>query len=291
MSELQDRERLRLAIPNKGRMVEPTVQLLKDAGLVFEDHARSLVARVRNFDLDILFVRTNDVIEFVGDGVADLGITGEDLLAETGAELPRLRALGYGQCRLAAAVPSDSAARTLDDLRGLRVATAHPNTARRFFATAGIDVDVVPISGAVEVAPRLGLAEAIVDLVSTGSTLVMNGLRPIADVLASEAILIANPNAQVSRASELAAIDTMLSAVIAARDRKYLMMNAPATRLPDLEALLPGLESPSVIPLAHAGMIAIHSVVGADDVWSLLPRLKAAGASGILVLPIEKIVP
>jgi ATP phosphoribosyltransferase len=291
MSELQDRERLRLAIPNKGRMVEPTVQLLKDAGLVFEDHARSLVARVRNFDLDILFVRTNDVIEFVGDGVADLGITGEDLLAETGAELPRLRALGYGQCRLAAAVPSDSAARTLDDLRGLRVATAHPNTARRFFATAGIDVDVVPISGAVEVAPRLGLAEAIVDLVSTGSTLVMNGLRPIADVLASEAILIANPNAQVSRASELAAIDTMLSAVIAARDRKYLMMNAPATRLPDLEALLPGLESPSVIPLAHAGMIAIHSVVGADDVWNLLPRLKAAGASGILVLPIEKIVP
>jgi ATP phosphoribosyltransferase len=291
MSELQDRERLRLAIPNKGRMVEPTVQLLKDAGLVFEDHARSLVARVRNFDLDILFVRTNDVIEFVGDGVADLGITGEDLLAETGAELPRLRALGYGQCRLAAAVPSDSAARTLDDLRGLRVATAHPNTARRFFATAGIDVDVVPISGAVEVAPRLGLAEAIVDLVSTGSTLVMNGLRPIADVLASEAILIANPNAQVSRASELAAIDTMLSAVIAARDRKYLMMNAPATRLPDLEALLPGLESPSVIPLAHAGMIAIHAVVGAPHVWSLLPRLKAAGASGILVLPIEKIVP
>jgi ATP phosphoribosyltransferase len=283
--------RLRLAIPNKGRLVEPTVGLLKDAGLIFEDHARSLVARVRNFDLDILFVRTNDIIEFVGDGVADLGITGDDLLAETGAELPRLRALGYGQCRLAAAVPTDSPVRSIQDLAGSRVATAHPNIARRYFETAGVAVDVIPISGAVEVAPRLGLAEAIVDLVSTGSTLVMNGLRPIADVLASETILVANPTALVERAAELEAVDTMLSAVIAARDRKYLMMNAPAERLLDLEALLPGLESPSVIPLAHAGMIAIHAVVGASDVWSLLPRLKAAGASGILVLPIEKIVP
>ena len=291
MTALDHRERLRLAIPNKGRLVEPTVGLLRDAGLVFEEHARSLVARVRNFDLDILFVRTNDVIEFVGDGVADLGITGEDLLAESGAELPRVRSLGYGQCRLAAAVPADSELRTLGDLAGLRVATAHPNTARRFFAAQGIEVDVIPISGAVEVAPKLGLAEAIVDLVSTGSTLVMNGLRPIADVLASEAVLVANPTARLERAAELDAIDTMVSAVIAARGRKYLMMNAPADRLPDLEALLPGLESPSVIPLAHAGMIAIHSVVGADDVWSLLPRLKAAGASGILVLPIEKIVP
>lgn len=285
------RDRLRLAIPNKGRLVEPTLNLLHDAGLIFEEHDRSLVARVQNFDLDILFVRTNDVIEFVGDGVADLGITGIDLLAETGAELPRIRELGYGRCRLAAAVPTDTPYQVVDDLAGLRVATAHPNTARRFFAERQIAVDVIPISGAVEVAPRLGLAEAIVDLVSTGSTLVMNGLRPIGDVLASEAILVANPGAHQQRTAQLESIDTMLSAVIAARGRKYLMMNAPAAMLPELEGLLPGLESPSVIPLAHEGMIAIHSVVGADEVWGLLPRLKAAGASGILVLPIEKIVP
>jgi ATP phosphoribosyltransferase len=285
------RERLRLAVPNKGRLVEPSVQLLRDAGLVFEEHDRSLVARVQNFDLDILFVRTNDVIEFVGDGVADLGITGIDLLTETGAELPRLRELGYGRCRLAAAVPTDTAYQTVEELAGLRVATAHPNTARRFFEERRIAVDVIPISGAVEVAPRLGLAEAIVDLVSTGSTLVMNGLRPIGDVLSSEAVLVANPTAHRERAAEVISIDTMLSSVIAARARKYLMMNAPASRLPELERLLPGLESPSVIPLAHEGMIAIHSVVGADDVWGLLPRLKAAGASGILVLPIEKIIP
>jgi ATP phosphoribosyltransferase len=285
------RERLRLAVPNKGRMVEPTLRLLHDAGLIFEEHDRSLVSRVQNFDLDILFVRTNDIIEFVGDGVADLGITGIDLLTETGAELPRIRELGYGRCRLAAAVPNDAAFRELADLAGHRVATAHPNTARRFFAERDIEVDIIPISGAVEVAPRLGLAEGIVDLVSTGSTLVMNGLRQIGDVLASEAILVANPTADRERGPELAAIDTMLSAVIAARGRKYLMMNAPASHLGEIEALLPALESPTVIPLAHAGMIAIHSVVGADDVWGLLPRLKASGASGILVLPIEKIVP
>src|SRR5262245_15129530 len=285
------RDRLRLAIPNKGRLVEPTLRLLHDAGLVFDEHDRSLVARVQNFDLDVLFVRTNDVIEFVGDGVADLGVTGVDLLVETGAELPRIRSLGYGTCRLAAAVPTDSPYQSVEELAGLRVATAHPNTARRFFAERGIAADVISISGAVEVAPRLGLAEAIVDLVSTGSTLVMNGLRPIADVLDSEAVLIANPASARDRREGIQAVETMLSAAIAARDRKYLMMNAPASHLRELEALLPGLESPSVIPLAHEGMIAIHAVVGADDVWSLLPRLKAAGASGILVLPIEKIVP
>ncbi len=285
------RERLRLAVPNKGRLVQPTIELLRDAGLVFEEHDRALVALVQNFDLDILFVRTNDVIEFVGDGVADLGVTGIDLLAETGAELPRVRELGYGRCRLTAAAPTDSPHRAIEDLTGLRVATAHPNVTRRFFAERRIHVDVIPISGAVEVAPRLGLAEAIVDLVSTGSTLVMNGLRPIGDVLASEAVLVANPTSHQQRAAELEAIDTMLSAVIAARGRKYLMMNAPAAHRPELARLLPALEAPTVSPLAHDGMIAIHSVVGADEVWGLLPRLKAAGASGILVLPIEKIVP
>ncbi|MFI5227022.1 MAG: ATP phosphoribosyltransferase [Candidatus Limnocylindrales bacterium] len=284
-------ERLRLAVPNKGRLVEPTLELLHDAGLVFEEHDRSLVVRVQNFALDILFVRTGDIIEFVGDGVADLGVTGQDLLSETGAELPVLRLLGYGRCRLAAAVPVDSSYGTVADLADARVATSHPETTRRFFAERRIAVDVISLSGAVEVAPRLGLAEAIVDLVSTGSTLAMNGLRPIEDVLVSEAVLVANPAALATRGADLGAVETMLAAVLAARGRKYLMMNAPQERLAELEDLLPGLGSPSIIPLAHAGMIAIHAVVDADAVWELLPRLKAAGASGILVLPIEKIVP
>ncbi len=285
------RERLRLAVPNKGRLVEPTLGLLHDAGLLFEEHDRSLVARVQNHPLDILFVRTGDVIEFVADGVADAGVTGVDILAESGIELTTLRALGYGRCRLAAAVPSDSPFQAIGDLGGSRVATSHPNVARRFFAAQGIPVELISLSGAVEVAPRLGLADAIVDLVSSGSTLAMNGLRVIDDILASEAILVAGPAALAQRTAELDGIVTMLGSVIAARDRKYLMMNAPAATLGVLEDLLPGLESPSVIPLAHAGMIAIHAVVGADEVWGLLPRLKAAGASGILVLPIEKILP
>jgi ATP phosphoribosyltransferase len=285
------RERMRLAVPNKGRLVEPTLALLHDSGLLFEEHDRSLVARVQNFALDILFVRTSDVVEFVSDGVADLGITGRDLLAERESSLPVTRELGYGRCRLAVAVPGDTPYQAVEDLAGLRVATAHPNVARRFFHERAVPVEVIALSGAVEVAPRLGLAEAIVDLVSTGSTLAMNGLRSIADVLPSEAVLVTNPDAALQRTADLAALDTMVGAVIAARGRKYVMMNAPADHLGELEALLPGLESPSVIPLAHRGMIAIHSVVGADDVWGLLPRLKAAGASGILVLPIEKIIP
>ncbi len=282
--------RLRLAVPNKGRLVEPTLALLHGAGLVFDEHDRSLVARVQNFDLDILFVRAADVGEFVRDGVAELGITGADLLEEAGSQLPIIRSLGYGQCRLAVAVPTTSPIERVEELVGQRIATSHPNVARAFFARRQIEVDVVSLSGAVEVAPRLGLAEAIVDLVSTGSTLAMNGLRLLETVFESEAVLVSGPAVDEARSGEVQALDTMIGAVIAARGRKYVMMNAPSERLAALEALLPGLESPSVIPLAHSGMIAIHSVVGADDVWDLLPKLKGAGASGILVLPIEKIV-
>jgi ATP phosphoribosyltransferase len=283
--------RLRLAIPNKGRLVEPTVRLLRDAGLVFEAGERALVARVQNFYLDILFVRTNDIVEFLNDGVAELGITGLDLVAESGSDLPQLRKLGFGRCRLTIAVPNDSPCRRPEDLAGLRVATSHMSLTKKFFAARSIPVEVIPVSGAAEVAPRLGLAEAIADLVSTGSTMVVNGLRPIEEVFESEAVLLANKKALAERPEVLDSIQTMFSATLAARDRKYLMMNAPQAKAAEIEELLPGLESPSVIPLVHAGMIAIHSVVDADAVWSLLPKLKAAGASGILVLPIEKLVP
>jgi ATP phosphoribosyltransferase len=283
--------RLRLAIPNKGRLVEPTVNLLRDAGLMFEAGERALVARVQNYELDILFVRTNDIVEFVCDGVAELGITGLDLVAESGSNVAQVRTLGFGRCRLTIAVPNDSPYRVPADLAGLRVATSHLNLTKRYFAERSIPVDVIPVSGAAEVAPRLGLAEAIVDLVSTGSTMVVNGLRPIEEVFASEAVLLANSAALERDGAVLTQVETMLSATLAARDRKYLMMNAPEAKLAELEDLLPGLESPSIIPLAHKGMVAIHSVVEADAVWSLLPKLKAAGASGILILPIEKLVP
>ncbi len=282
--------RVTLAVPNKGRLVGPTLDLLHDAGLVFEERDRSLVAHVENVPIDILFVRTGDVVEFVRDHVADVGVTGADLLVEAGVSLPVVRRLGYGRCRLTAAVPKDSALTCLGDLGGLRVATAHPNSVRAWSASSGIRVEVVPLSGAVEVAPRFGLADAIVDLVSSGETLAANGLREVGDLLASEAVLVRSPGVTDAPGDAIDALSTMLGAVLEGRRRKYLMMNARADRLADLEALLPGLSGPSVIPLAHAGMIAIHAVVGADDVWGLLPRLKAAGASGILVVPIEKLI-
>jgi len=285
-----DPARLRLAIPNKGRLLEPTVALLRDAGLIFEDGTRTLVAHAENYPLDILSVRTDDVLEFVGDGVADLGITGTNLLLETGAELPVLLELAYGRCRLEAAVPNDSPARALADLSG-RLATSHPNSARRFFEAAGTPVEIVPISGAVEVAPRMGLADGIVDLVSSGSTLIMNGLRSVGQLYASQAILVGQPHLPAERVALVQDLVTMLESVIAGRRRKYVMMNAPASALPAIEALLPGLESPSVILLAHKGMLAIHAVVGADEIWGLLPRLRGAGASGILVVPVEKLLP
>ncbi|MDA8202743.1 MAG: ATP phosphoribosyltransferase [Chloroflexi bacterium] len=279
-------DRLRLAVPNKGRLLEPTVSLLHDAGLVFDSRERSLVSSCENFPLDILFARTEDIVEFVHDGVADMGITGRNLLVESGRELDVRAQLHYGRCRLEAAVPTDAPAQTIADLDGCRVATSHRATSERFFQDRGIRVEIVPLSGAVEVAPRMGLADAIVDLVSTGSTMLVNGLRSIGTLLASEAVLVAPPGAD-GHATDVV---TMLQAVVDGRERRYVMMNAPLARLAEIEALLPGLGSPSIVPLARGDMVAVHAVVNGDELWGLLGSLKAAGASGILVLPIELLI-
>ena len=282
-------ERLRLAIPNKGRLLAPSLDLLRDAGYSFEERERALVARIRNAPIDLLFVRTGDVVEFVADGVADVGITGSDLLAETGSALPEVRRLGYGRCRLVVAVPEEGPEQAVADLAGRRVATAHPGVVRRWFAASGIPVEVVSLSGAVEVAPKLGLADAIADLVSSGSTLIVNGLRPIAEILEAEATLIASEKALEARGDSIGSIDLMLGAAVAARGKRYVMMNAPEAALSAIEDLIPGLGSPSVLHLSRPGMIAVHVVVDADSIADLLPRLRGAGASGILVLPIEQL--
>lgn len=284
--------RLRLAVPNKGRLQEPCLQLMRDAGLVFEKTERALTVPVRNVAIDLLFVRTEDVPELVQDGAADLGITGLDLLDETPAvDVSVMAELGFGRCRLVAAVPEASPIEGLDDLAGMRIATAHPSAVHRFFAEKAIDVDVVPLHGSVEVAPTLGVADAIVDLVSSGSTLLVNGLRPVATLLESQAVLIAGPEALNGRAAEAGAVRTMLSAVVAGRGMRYVLMNAPTGTVAAIERIIPGLEAPTVVPLAHDGMVAVHSVVASDDVWELLPRLERAGATGILVLGISQLIP
>ena len=282
-------ESIRLAVPNKGRMEQPTARLLSQAGLIYEKTPRSLSVPVRNVAIELLFVRTEDVSELVADGGATLGITGLDLLAESGADLEVMVELGFGRCRLTAAVPAASPITDISELAGLRIGTAHPRTTDRFFAEKGIAVTTVPLRGSVEVAPKLDVADAIVDLVSSGSTMLINGLRPIATLLESEAVLVADPT---SRAVDVVdQVATMLRAVVAGRRKRYVLMNAPQGALAEIEAIIPGFDAPSVVPLAHNGKVAIHSVVDAADVWDILPRLKAAGASGILGLPIEQLIP
>jgi len=279
-------DRIRLAVPNKGRLMEPTVRLLRDAGLVFERGERALTVPARNVPIDLLFVRTDDVAEMVAEGVAAAGIAGLDLVREAGLGLDVAAELGYGRCRLTAAVPTASPARRLGDLDGGRFATSHPSLTARLLADQGITATIVPLTGSVEIAPKLHLADAVVDLVSSGSTLLVNGLRPVATLLDSEAVLIAPDRADPA----VAQIATMLRAVVAGRTRRYLMLNAPADSLASIEALIPGLRAPSVIPLAHNGHVAVHSVIDADDLWHVLPELEAAGATGILVLPVEQLI-
>ncbi len=201
---------LRLAVPNKGRLQEPSASLLRDAGLVFEQTERSLSVRVSNVDLDLLFVRAEDVPELVADGVVDLGITGQDLLAEHGGEPEVLAELGFGHCRLAVAVPAASAIEKPEELAGSRVATAHPRVTARFFEDLAVSVDIIPLRGSVEVAPTLGVADAIVDLVSTGSTLLVNGLRVVGTLLASEAVLVAGAASRIERSSKVTEVSTAL---------------------------------------------------------------------------------
>ena len=280
---------LRLAVPNKGRLEAPAIELLRNAGLEFELPERRLSAGVRNADVELLFVRTEDVAEYVADGLVELGLTGADLVAEHGGELHTVLPLGFGACSLVLAVPRDVAAASVADIAGCRVATSFPRVTTAFLAEAGVEAQVVEVRGAVEVTPQLGVADAVVDLVASGSTLRMNGLRPLATLLVSEAVLVAR-NGQLQADQRVAPLVDMLRSVLDARGREYMMMNAPADALDRIRALIPGLSGPTVMPLADPDSIAIHSVVERSQLWRIVPALKAAGARDILVVPIEKVV-
>jgi len=275
----------RIAVPNKGRLADPSVDLLRKAGLRFEVSSRALSVPVRNMPVEVLFVRADDIPELVFDGVADFGITGLDLVAEAALDVSIVSELGFGRCKLTAAVDNASDVESIEGFEGLRVATSHPAIVGRFFKEKGIEITTVPVKGSVEVAPKLDIADAIVDLVSSGSTMLINGLRPIATVLESQAALIARGDLTDSP------LTTMVKAVVAAKRRRYVLMNAPQQSLTAIESIIPGEDGPTVIPLSHDGMVAVHSVVDADDMWTVLPRLEAAGASAILVLPIEQMIP
>jgi ATP phosphoribosyltransferase len=231
-------------------------------------------------------VRAADIPEYVQDGVVDCGVTGADLVEERGARVTELLRLGFGSCTLEAAVPQESDATTLQSLAGLRIATVFPRLARKVLAERGISVDLVDVTGSVEVAPRLGLADAIIDLVSSGNTLRTNGLRSLGALFSSEAVLVGGSEPD-DAALQLA---TVLKSVIDARATRYLMMNAPERSLDAICTLVPGGRAPSVLPLSEPGMVAVHALVPAADVWRLLPELEAAGASSILLVPVERML-
>ena len=275
----------RIAVPNKGRLSEPSVDLLRAAGLVLETSSRALSVPVRNMPVEVLFVRAEDIPELVHDDVVQFGITGLDLVAESVADTTVVQELGFGRCKLTAAVDESSTVFSIDGFSGLRVATSHPLTVNRFFSEKGIDITTIPLRGSVEVAPKLDIADAIVDLVSSGSTMMINNLRPIATVLESQAALITAGD----RASS--PLTTMIRSVVAATRKRYVMMNVQKESIAEIERIIPGADSPTVISLAHHGMYAMHSVVDADEMWRVLPALEAAGASAILVLPIEQMIP
>jgi ATP phosphoribosyltransferase len=279
---------LKIAIQKSGRLNEKSVELLKNCGLNFENYKSSLISPVSNFPLEILFLRDDDIPEYVQDGIADLGIVGENVIEETEVEVSYLQRLGFGKCSLKIAVPNNNDIATLADLNGKAIATTYPVILGKFLKAQGIESDIRTISGSVEISPGLGLSDAICDLVSTGGTLKSNGLKAFADVMSSEAILISS---KATESNDLVQeLIQRIQSVLRAKETKYVVLNVHKDNLNAVIALLPGVKSPSVVPLAEADWVAVHTVIPERDFWDRISQLKQAGAQGIVVMPIEKII-
>jgi ATP phosphoribosyltransferase len=292
--ETENRDMIRIAMPNKGRLAESARELLERAGLDIDLRDRALQAPLGGEFL-ALFVNARDIPEFVADGAADLGMTGGDLVAESGRPLRTLLDLGFGKCRLAVAAREDSGITSLDTLpASARVATVFPNLTRRFFESAGLPVTLVPVSGAAEIAPHLGVADVIVDLVSTGSTLKVNGLVEIVTVLESSAMLICREDdvRDEAGARSIRELVAALESVLRAQNKRYLMANVPKRVLPEIKRILPGINGPTIIDVMDGGeFVAAHAVVDQREIYRTIAELKQAGAEGILVTKIERLMP
>ncbi len=279
---------LKIAIQKSGRLNDKSVELLKNCGLSFENYKSSLISTVSNFPLEILFLRDDDIPEYVQDGIADIGLVGENVIAETKVEVAYLQRLGFGKCKLKLAVPINSEIKEIADLEGKAVATSYPVILEKFLKEKNINADIKMISGSVEIAPGLGLSDAIFDIVSTGGTLKSNGLKPFADVMSSEAILIGRKGEEQNPLIQ--ELIQRIQSVLRAKETKYVVLNVERKNLDKILTLLPGVKSPSVLPLAEENWVAIHTVIPEQDFWDKINELKAAGAQGIVVMPIEKII-
>ncbi|GAA4386347.1 ATP phosphoribosyltransferase [Hymenobacter koreensis] len=281
---------IRLAIQKSGRLSEDSLSLIRECGIGFLSSTFKLKTEATNFPLEILFLRDDDIPGYVQDGVADLGIVGQNVLVEAGLMPLEVEPLGFSKCRLSLAVPRGQAYDSVNDLQGKNIATSYPQLLGSYLAERGVQAHLHTISGSVEIAPSIGLADAICDIVSSGSTLLGNGLREVETVFRSEAVLIANQNLSAEKQELLDQLRFRMQAVRRARRNKYIVLNAPVAALDAVKALLPGIKSPTVTPLAEEGWVSVQSVVNEDDFWHVTDRLKAVGAEGILVLPIEKMI-
>lgn len=279
---------LKIAIQKSGRLNEKSVEILKNCGLSFENYKSSLISSVSNFPLEILFLRDDDIPEYVQDGIADLGIVGENVISESEVTVNFLQKLGFGKCTLKLAVQNNSTIESIADLNGKSIATSYPVILKKFLDKNKIKADIRTISGSVEISPGLGLSDAIFDIVSTGGTLKSNGLKPFADVLSSEAVLIGRNGEENNPL--IRELIQRIQSVLRAKETKYVVLNAELKNLDQIVKLLPGVKSPTVVPLAEEGWAAIHTVISERDFWEKISLLKNAGAQGIVVMPIEKII-
>lgn len=281
---------LRLAIQKSGRLSEDSLVLIKECGVSFTQASGKLKAESHNFPLELLFLRDDDIPQYVANGIADIGIVGENVMAEAGEQVELIERLGFGKCRLSIAVPRDFQYHSLADLNGLQMATSYPKILQNYLQRHHIQAHLHEISGSVEIAPSIGLAQAICDIVSSGSTLISNGLKEVETVFKSEAVLIGTPNLNAEKQEILGQLLFRAQSVRKANDYKYILMNVPDKAIAEISAILPVLKSPTVLPLAMEGWSSLHSVVKEDEFWKVIERLKNAGAEGILVVPIEKMI-
>jgi ATP phosphoribosyltransferase len=281
---------VRLAVQKSGRLHDGSIALLRDSGLNVSNGRDQLKTVVRNFPIEILFLRDDDIPQYIEDRVADFGIVGENIMMEKNKNVRLIKKLDFAKCRLSIAVPKSKTYYGLNWLEGKNIATSYPTITRKFLSDNTINASIHEISGSVEIAPGIGLADAICDLVSTGSTLMSNGLQEVETVMQSEAVLIASPDLQSEKEKILEKLLFRITAVQSARNNKYILLNCPNDAIPKITSVIPGMNSPTIMPLGREGWSSLHSVVNENDFWEKIDQLKSFGAEGILVIPIEKMI-
>ncbi|MGB5666443.1 MAG: ATP phosphoribosyltransferase [Maribacter sp.] len=282
--------KLRIAIQKSGRLNEDSLEILKNCGVSIDNGKDQLKASARNFPLEVFYLRNGDIPQYLSDGVVDAAIIGENVLIEKGGDIEIIEKLGFSKCRVSLAVPKSVKYNSVKDFKGKRIATSYPNTVQNYLKEKGVEADLHIINGSVEIAPNIGLADAICDIVSSGSTLFKNNLKEVEIMLKSEAVLAVSKKISEERRAILGKLQFRIKSVLQARQSKYVLLNAPNNKLDDILRLLPGMRSPTVLPLAEKGWSSVHTVINKDKFWEVIDELKQAGAEGILVCPIEKMV-